>query len=1016
MVSEIVENDILSKSSNDMSSYNELIALINGCINRNGVQAITGRVLNGVLRAMVNQLGAGYAMGGVAHPTDDPGTPDAPVCYYASEVGTYTHFGNIQIVPGELALLCFDLTDGWFKETMYEGFESVQATIDGNVGTPAVNVTYVNGVLSFDFSNMKGNTGAAAGFGNVTAAVDGTSGTPGVSVQTDGPNTAKNIAFQFTGLKGETGVTSVIATVDNTSGTPQCAVSLNGQQLTLAFTGLKGAQGDTGVSADYPITIVNNLTTNDPTSALSAAQGVVLDGKVSQLEAKMAEISLYTGNPANGETLFKVADLYGATRVYYDFDVPSGQASYIELMNASDQRISYIGKGSSSSGALHYDGYFDVPSGFSYAKFTTTSPTAGETTINKMAVQPSSEYYDTIKEAFGDIAELKVEIGEQAPISDYYVLDNTVASYSGQLTKIVTVQGAKCALFPVSSLVGKTIFVSARQYSTYSVCYVLSSSRQTDGPLLGNGSYINGVADKLPVTIPSGAEWLFINFDPNYSPKIYYQYSDELSRESEEIGDLANNVLVNLIKDVTTGVYATIVNNALNIISLSSAKVLYAPLTDLVGKIYIRAKRSIALGYDLAYIFVDDDLRVIASGVYTSMGINSYVDVPNGATRVYINADANDNEYKVGYALGNGTYATTQLQAVLPNGSDGKFATASNGSVVEADVDGNTLYRIPVSSIPTSAIYITAETLAYPYNILCVFANRAGTSLKVVRVYQITEYTDYKVTIPDNAFYVYINCKSGITPDIRLTLYNGKLNKYIFDKSDFGKLWGKSCVCFGDSITWYDGHAYNWGKEAGVVAKGYETYMRDCGMFVTNKGESGARIQGILSVIRATDVSGYDFVTLTSGANDSRYQTPVGAISESAPFDESTFIGAFQAAVEYILTNNPRAKLVLMTPIKGWIYYPNGYASSARPLVDGDGIVEKRYADAIKEIAAHYSLPVCDWYNEAGVNLLTRSWFINDPDPDPEETPNPNDLYSLHPTTEGYKRMADILIPFLRSF
>ena len=278
-----------------MSSYNELIALINGCINRNGVQAITGRVLNGVLRAMVNQLGAGYTMGGVAHPTDDPGTPEAPVCYYASEVGTYTHFGNIQIVPGELALLCFDLTDGWFKETMYEGFESVQATIDGNVGTPAVNVSYVNGVLSFDFSNMKGNTGAAAGFGNVTAAVDGTIGTPGVTVQTDGPDTAKNIAFQFTGLKGETGVTSVIATVDNTSGTPQCAVSLNGQQLTLAFTGLKGAQGDTGVSADYPITIVNNLTTNDPTSALSAAQGVVLAGQVSQLELKVDGLNASLG-------------------------------------------------------------------------------------------------------------------------------------------------------------------------------------------------------------------------------------------------------------------------------------------------------------------------------------------------------------------------------------------------------------------------------------------------------------------------------------------------------------------------------------------------------------------------------------------------------------------------------------------------------------------------------------------------------------------------------------------------
>ena len=276
-----------------MNSYNELITLIDAVINRNGVQAITGQVLNGVLKAMVQQLGAGYSLGGVAKPTDDPGTPEAPVCYFASEVGTYTNFGGISIVAGELALLCYDMTDGWFKETMYEGFASVGATIDGNVGTPAVDVTYNNGILSFDFRNMKGNPGQdgdAAGFGTIGATVDGNVGTPSVSVQESGPNTAKNLQFNFSNLKGETGVTSVVVSVDNTSGTPQCAVSLAGQVLTLAFTGLKGAQGDTGSSVDYPFTIVNNLTTNDATQALSAAQGVVLEGEISQLEQEVDEL------------------------------------------------------------------------------------------------------------------------------------------------------------------------------------------------------------------------------------------------------------------------------------------------------------------------------------------------------------------------------------------------------------------------------------------------------------------------------------------------------------------------------------------------------------------------------------------------------------------------------------------------------------------------------------------------------------------------------------------------------
>ncbi len=227
---------------------------------------------------------------------------------------------------------------------------------------------------------------------------------------------------------------------------------------------------------------------------------------------------------------------------------------------------------------------------------------------------------------------------------------------------------------------------------------------------------------------------------------------------------------------------------------------------------------------------------------------------------------------------------------------------------------------------------------------------------------------------------------------------------------------GKNCVCFGDSITWYDGHEYNWGKEVGQVAKGYESYMREAGMNVTNEGHSGATILNILADIRSTTLAGYDFVTITSGANDSRGQVPTGVlVEEGNVFDETTFIGALQAAIVYVLTNNPTAKILLMTPVKGWIYYPEGYMNAARPLVSGDGIVEKRYADAIKDVAAFYSLPVCDWYNEAGANLLTRSWYMNDPDPDPEASPSPNDLYSLHPTEAGFKRMADILLPVLRN-
>lgn len=272
-----------------MASYNELNALIDAYINRNGVQAITGQILNGVLKAMVEQLGRGYTIMGAATPTTDPGTPDGPESWFASTPGTYTNMGGLTVANAELALLSYTPSDGWAKTTLTQGITEVQATIDANVGTPEVSADYVNGVLYFDFRNMKGNTGDPAGFGIIGADITGGVGTPGVTVESSGPATAKNLQFHFTNLKGETGVTSVIATVDNTSGNPQCAVSLNAGVLTLAFTGLKGAQGNTGSSVDYPFTIVNNLTTDDATQALSAAQGVVLQGEITQLELKVTE-------------------------------------------------------------------------------------------------------------------------------------------------------------------------------------------------------------------------------------------------------------------------------------------------------------------------------------------------------------------------------------------------------------------------------------------------------------------------------------------------------------------------------------------------------------------------------------------------------------------------------------------------------------------------------------------------------------------------------------------------------
>jgi hypothetical protein len=97
-----------------MSNYASLKATINANVKTNGNQEITGAIMNSVLNAMVDALGAGYQYVGVATPSTNPGTPDAKVFYIATTTGTYTNFGGLQVADGEVAILKYD--SSWHKD------------------------------------------------------------------------------------------------------------------------------------------------------------------------------------------------------------------------------------------------------------------------------------------------------------------------------------------------------------------------------------------------------------------------------------------------------------------------------------------------------------------------------------------------------------------------------------------------------------------------------------------------------------------------------------------------------------------------------------------------------------------------------------------------------------------------------------------------------------------------------------------------------------------------------------
>lgn len=222
-----------------------------------------------------------------------------------------------------------------------------------------------------------------------------------------------------------------------------------------------------------------------------------------------------------------------------------------------------------------------------------------------------------------------------------------------------------------------------------------------------------------------------------------------------------------------------------------------------------------------------------------------------------------------------------------------------------------------------------------------------------------------------------------------------------------GKWTEKKFVTFGDSITWYDGNIFMSGhREEGKAARGYQYYMRtELGCSVINEGSNGKTMPEIWEEkIKSYNFNDVDAVTLTSGANDFKNLIPLGSLSAiGGEFDVSTYYGSIQMSIESIKNSNPKIKIYLITPIKGW-YNEEGTTSVPNP--NAKGMMSCEYANAIVEIGCLYDIPVCDWFN--GLNFKESNISMNF-----GETVNAP--YYLHPTNYGYSQMGKELVQFLKN-
>lgn len=211
----------------------------------------------------------------------------------------------------------------------------------------------------------------------------------------------------------------------------------------------------------------------------------------------------------------------------------------------------------------------------------------------------------------------------------------------------------------------------------------------------------------------------------------------------------------------------------------------------------------------------------------------------------------------------------------------------------------------------------------------------------------------------------------------------------------FSKWTGKKVAFMGDSITYGTGvsndNAVYWRRLSEMLGFSSVTGLGvagSCWSVTSDYGTGHSPISQRWDQI-PTDA---DLVMIFAGTNDWGHSSVLGTVADTT--DVST-CGAVATAINGVITANPDVRLAIISPLHRW-----GFVSSASPLYDNmensQGHTLEDYADAIKETAAAYGIPVIDGF-ATGINPRVTAFhdaYVTD---------------GLHPNDNGHGLLANAL-------
>lgn len=208
----------------------------------------------------------------------------------------------------------------------------------------------------------------------------------------------------------------------------------------------------------------------------------------------------------------------------------------------------------------------------------------------------------------------------------------------------------------------------------------------------------------------------------------------------------------------------------------------------------------------------------------------------------------------------------------------------------------------------------------------------------------------------------------------------------------------KAVTCLGDSITQGDS------GEGGLIPSYVPRMQKWLQTVPTNAGVCGALITDTKDghakafVNRLDPIQNQDVVTIFGGINDFQWNAPLGKMSDSAD-TTSTFFGALKHIVVTLSKQNPKAKLMFITPMKTTKFQYHTFDDDGNLMKNANGNTQLDFVNAIKQVADYYSIPVLDMYSCSNYSPYIPSQVGHD-----NFTAD-----GLHPTAHGYERIAQTI-------